>query len=183
MSPGVHRLGGLTSVPAGTRPDLVAPPVIAQLRASGLADDVGVVEIDPELSDTARTQESYDVPAAALANCVIVAGRRAGIERVAACVVLADSRADVNNTVKRRLDVRKASFMAMEGAVAATGMEYGGITPIGLPPEWPLLLDSRVVESDLVVVGSGIRSSKLMLAGGLLLRLPGAEAVEGLGRL
>lgn len=62
-------------------------------------------------------------------------------------------------------------------------MEYGGITPIGLPPEWPLLLDSRVVEFDLVVVGSGIRSSKLMLVGGLLMRLPGAEAVEGLGRL
>lgn len=60
----------------------MAPPVIAQLRASGLADDVGVVEIDPQLSDTARTQESYDVPPAALANCVVVAGRRAGIEQV-----------------------------------------------------------------------------------------------------
>ena len=32
----------------------------------------------------------------------------------------------------------------MERAVSLTGMEYGGITPIGLPPAWPILVDERV---------------------------------------
>ena len=77
--------------------------------------------------------EAYDVPMAAGANCVVVVGRRGGEERVAACVVRADTRADVNNLVKRTLDVRKASFLSMDRAVEETGMEYGGITPVGLP--------------------------------------------------
>ena len=58
-----------------------------------------------------------------------------GQERLAACLILATTRADVNGFVKRHLDVRKASFLPMERAVELTGMEYGGITPIGLPPE------------------------------------------------
>jgi prolyl-tRNA editing enzyme YbaK/EbsC (Cys-tRNA(Pro) deacylase) len=61
-------------------------------------------------------------------------------------VVLATTRADVNNVVRKRLNVRKASFLAMEEAVEATGMEYGGITPIGLPGDWPVLVDAAVVD-------------------------------------
>ena len=77
--------------------------------------------------------EHYDVPMAAGANCVVVMGKRDGEERLAACVVRADTRADVNNLVKRTLDVRKASFLSMDRAVEESGMEYGGITPLGLP--------------------------------------------------
>lgn len=181
MTAGIYRVGALESVAAASRTDLLAATVAAGLGEARLSDDVGVVEIDPELSDTARTQAAYGLPLEALANCVVVAGKRAGDERVAACVVLADSRADVNNAVKRRLDVRKASFMAMESAVAATAMEYGGITPVGLPAEWVLLVDSRVVERDVIVIGSGIRSSKLLLPGRLLTLLPRVEVMVGLG--
>jgi prolyl-tRNA editing enzyme YbaK/EbsC (Cys-tRNA(Pro) deacylase) len=140
-----------------------------------------VVEIDPELADTAAMTEAYDLPLTASANCVVVAGRRDGQERVAACVVRADTRADVNNLVKRTLDVRKASFLAMDRAVEESGMEYGGITPLGLPAHWRLLVDARVVDIDVAIVGSGVRRSKLLLPGRLLARLPGAEVVEGLG--
>ena len=77
--------------------------------------------------------------------------------------------------------MRKASFLPMDRAVAATGMEYGGITPIGLPPEWPVLVDSTVVEAEVVVIGSGVRRSKILLPGALLARVPGAEVVVGLG--
>jgi prolyl-tRNA editing enzyme YbaK/EbsC (Cys-tRNA(Pro) deacylase) len=114
------------------------------------------------------------------ANCVVVAGRRAGEERVAACLVRADTRADVNNLVKRALDVRKASFLAMDRAVSESGMEYGGITPVGLPAEWRVLVDPRVLDIDVAVIGSGVRRSKLLVPGRLLGRLPRAEVVEGL---
>jgi prolyl-tRNA editing enzyme YbaK/EbsC (Cys-tRNA(Pro) deacylase) len=177
----VPTLGTLHSLPAVDHPGLVADPVAAALRIWPGADEVAVVEIDPALADTAAMTEAYDLPLTASANCVVVAGRRDGQERVAACVVRADTRADVNNLVKRTLDVRKASFLAMDRAVEESGMEYGGITPLGLPAHWRLLVDARVVDIDVAIVGSGVRRSKLLLPGRLLARLPGAEVVEGLG--
>ena len=180
---GVFTLGGLTTAPASSRTDLLAPPTLDTLTALGWLDDVGVVEINPDVSDTAATQEQFGLTADTLANCVVVGGKREGVERIAACVVLATTRADVNNTVKRLLDVRKASFLPMERAVELTGMEYGGITPIGLPAEWPLLVDSRVVADGVVVIiGSGVRRSKILLPGRLLADLPSAQVIEGLGQ-
>ena len=146
------------------------------------ADDVLVAAIDPDHADTAAMTERYDLALDLSANCVIVAGRRAGEERVAACVVRATTRADVNNRVKRLLDVRKASFWPMELAVAASGMEYGAITPLGLPAgegRWRLLLDTRVLDG-WAIIGSGVRGSKLLLPGTLLAEVPGSEVVDGL---
>ncbi|RFA10162.1 hypothetical protein B7R54_13785 [Subtercola boreus] len=179
---GTFTLGSLRSVPVGGRPDLVSPEVAAALEALGLGEEVGVVEIDPELSDTAATQAAYDLPEDALANCVIVSGRREGEQRIAACLVLATTRADVNNTVKRRLDVRKASFLAREDAVTLTGMEFGAITPIGLPAGWPVFVDRAVLDAPLIVIGSGLRRTKLLLAGSSLTSIPGVEIIDGLGQ-
>jgi prolyl-tRNA editing enzyme YbaK/EbsC (Cys-tRNA(Pro) deacylase) len=173
-------LGRLDAVPASTRTDLLAPPTLAALEAADLLDVVGVAEIDPEVSDTATTQEVFGLSMDTLANCVIVGGKREGIERIAACMVLATGRADVNNVVKRSLDVRKASFLPQARAVELTGMEYGGITPIGLPGDWPILVDQRVVETEVVVIGSGVRRSKILLPGHLVSRLAGAHVVDGL---
>ena len=179
---GAFTVGRLTSVPAGSAPELVGSPTLAALERHGLLDDVGVVKVDPDLSDTVRTQEAYDLPLEALANCVVVAGKREGVEKVAACMVLATTRADVNNVVRRRLDVRKATFLGREDAVARTGMEYGGITPIGLPDDWPVLVDAAVAAQPVLVIGSGVRRSKLLLPGSVLASLPTAVTVESLGR-
>lgn len=173
-------LGRLATVPALDRPDLLAAPVVAALTGWEHAGGVGVVEIDPAVADTAALAEAYDLGMDTGANCVLVAGRREGEERVAACLVRADTRADVNTVVKRMLDVRKCSFLPMERAVAESGMEHGGITPVGLPAGWRLLLDARVAAMDVAVVGSGVRRSKLLVPGRLLALLPGAEVVEGL---
>ncbi len=173
-------LDGLTSLSVLDHPGLVAPPVAAALAGWSGAADVAVVEIDPDLADTAAMSAAYDVPMTAGANCVVVAGKREGDERVAACVVRADTRADVNHTVKRLLDVRKPSFLSMERAVAESGMEYGGITPVGLPAGWRVLVDARVLAIDVAVLGSGLRRSKLLVPGRLLADLPRAEVVDGL---
>ena len=103
-------MGRLEAVPALDRPDLLAPAVAAALADLGdklPADAVGVAEIDPELADTAAFCERYGVVPEESANCVVVAGRRDGETRFAACVVLATTRADVNGLVRRQLDVRK----------------------------------------------------------------------------
>jgi prolyl-tRNA editing enzyme YbaK/EbsC (Cys-tRNA(Pro) deacylase) len=176
----MHTLGKLTTSPALDHLDLVGRPVAELLRRWEYADQVGVVPIDPELSETSATVEVYGVPWEACANCVVVMGKREGQERTAACVVRGDTRADVNNRVKRILDVRKCSFLDHDRAVVESGMEYGGITPIGVPDDWWLLVDSRVPATDMVLIGSGIRGSKLILPGRLLAELPGAEVVDDL---
>lgn len=178
-------IGKLGAVPALGRPDLLAPPVaaaLAQLAAVIPAAEVGVAEIDPDLADTAAFCAEYGVALTESANCVVVAGRRDGQTKLAACMVLATTRADVNGLVKRELDVRKASFAAMDLAVELTGMEYGGITPIGLPADWPVFVDKAVAAESLVVIGSGVRRSKLVLPGEALTRLPAAVVLADLGR-
>jgi prolyl-tRNA editing enzyme YbaK/EbsC (Cys-tRNA(Pro) deacylase) len=169
------RIGSLTAVPALDRPDLLAPPVAAALAALAgklPADAVYVAEIDPDLADTAAFCERYQVEPGQSANCVVVAGRREGETR----------RADVNGVVRRQMDVRKASFAPVTTAVELTGMEYGGITPVGIPDGWPVLVDAAAAAGELVVVGSGVRRSKLVLPGAALASLPGAAVVPGLGR-
>ena len=173
-------LGRLESLTALDHPELLAPSVVAALRAWEHGRELAVVEIDPAVADTAAMSEAYGFSMLDSANCVVVSGKRAGEERVAACMVRADTRADVNNVVKRTLDVRKCSFLSMDRAVEETAMEYGGITPVGLPAAWRLLVDERVTGIERACVGSGVRHSKLFLPGALLAELPGAEVLSDL---
>ncbi|WP_229076521.1 YbaK/EbsC family protein [Actinoplanes sp. DH11] len=180
-------LGSLQTESAQSRLDLLAAPVAKALEVWPVeapidADQVLVAPIDPGLADTAAFCEAYGVALAESANCVIVAGRRGDVTRYAACIVLATTRADVNGVVRKHLDVRKASFAPMDEAVSLTGMEYGGITPIGLPASWPILVDSRVVATPHVIIGSGVRQSKIAIAGPALGALPGAVVIDGLAR-
>jgi prolyl-tRNA editing enzyme YbaK/EbsC (Cys-tRNA(Pro) deacylase) len=175
-------MGKLVTVRARTRKDLLAAPVYDAIEAwADGAPDVLVAPIDPELADTAAFCAAYDVGLDISANCVVIAGKREGVTRFAACMVLATTRADVNGVVRRTLDVRKASFAPMDVAVAESGMEYGGITPIGLPAAWAILVDAAVVATPLVIIGSGVRHSKIVLPGAALADLPGARVIEGLG--
>lgn len=169
--------------PALDAPELLAEPVVAALAALAPehAARCAVAEIDPAFADTAALCAHYQVLLRACANCVVVAGKRSGAQRWAGCVVLATTRADVNGVVRRWLDVRKASFAAQDEVVERTNMRYGGITPLGLPAGWPVLLDPAVAAADQVVVGSGLRRSKLLMPGVVLAALPGAEVVDGLG--
>ncbi|MBB0242827.1 hypothetical protein FNQ90_01575 [Streptomyces alkaliphilus] len=163
--------------------DLLPAPVADALGnrdAREAAEAVLYVDTDPEKADTAVFCETYDAPLETSANCVVVAAGRGGETTLAACLGLAHTRIDVNRTVRKHLGARKASFAAMDTAVAGTGMEYGGITPIGLPAGWPLLIDEAVVATPYVVIGSGRRRGKLILPGSVLALLPGAEVLPGL---
>jgi prolyl-tRNA editing enzyme YbaK/EbsC (Cys-tRNA(Pro) deacylase) len=169
--------------PALGRPDLLAPTVLealARWKGAVPVGEIAVVEIDPAVADTAEFCARYDVPPEESANCVVVAGRRGSETRMAACVVLATTRADVNGLVRRKLAARKASFAPVDAAVAETGMEYGGITPIGLPGGWPVLIDAAVIATPHVIIGSGVRRSKLLLPGAALAEVPGAEVLPAL---
>jgi prolyl-tRNA editing enzyme YbaK/EbsC (Cys-tRNA(Pro) deacylase) len=186
-TPDLPTLGDLAWAPALDHPELLAPVVAEALRAWADQDDrvrdlVAVTEIDPDHADTATLNDLHGLPPEASANCVVVAGRRGDVERVAACVVTASTFADVNTRVRKLLDARKASFLPMDRATADSGMEYGGITPVGLPAGWRVLVDSRFAAPGApALMGSGVRRSKLLMPGELLCAMPGAEVVEGLG--
>jgi prolyl-tRNA editing enzyme YbaK/EbsC (Cys-tRNA(Pro) deacylase) len=167
--------GNLTWEPADGHTDLLAEPVA---RAIAQAPTARVAPIDAALADTAAFCEAYGVAMEKSANCVVVAGKRGGEVRYAAVLVLATDRADINGVVRRHLDVRKISFAPMDEAVTLTGMEFGGITPLGLPGEWPVLVDSRVATAGAVVIGSGLRASKLLVETADLTALPGAEVLD-----
>lgn len=177
--PDTDAFGRLAPVLAAERPDLVAAPVAAALSA---IPDALVVEIDPTLADTEAFCAAYGVPLEKSVNAVVVKGVRAGNEKFVVCMTPATKRVDVNNVVRRRLDVRRASFAPMDEAVALTGMEYGGITPVGVPADWPVWVDPDAVALDWVCIGGGVRGSKLFIPGRAFLDLPGAESVEGLAR-
>ncbi|MEV7617815.1 YbaK/EbsC family protein [Streptomyces sp. NPDC089799] len=164
--------------------DELTPPVADAVRSwNGTvpAGQIVYVDTDPAIADTAAFVAHYgEELLEASANCVIVAARRGGETSLAACLVPSGARADVNGAVRRRLGARKVSFAPMDTAVEGTGMEYGGITPIGLPADWPLLVDPAVADMEYVLVGSGRRRGKLIAPGKLFAELPGAEIVAGL---
>jgi prolyl-tRNA editing enzyme YbaK/EbsC (Cys-tRNA(Pro) deacylase) len=173
-------------VPALEHPALLAEPVRRALEELARQDGrtvsgIEVAEIDPDLADTAALVAASGLPMDDMANCIVISGHRAGEERICAALVLGTTRADVNRTVRTSLDVRKCSFMPMEDAVQRTGMEYGGITPVGLPDGWRVLVDAAVLDRQQIVIGSGVRRSKLRLPGDVAAHLPGVEVVEGLG--
>ncbi len=156
---------------------LVAETVKNAITKEGLPD-VYVSEIDPSLADTTAFCEQYKIGMNVSANCVVVEAKRADKVWYAACVILATTKVDVNGIVRRHLDARKISFAPMDKAVTMTAMEYGGITPIGLPAHWPILVDSAVVGTAKVIIGSGLRKSKLLVPGRLLATLPNAVAMD-----
>lgn len=175
-------LGTLAFAPLD--PALLADPVAALVaQRPNLSARAGTASIDPTLADTAALSAAYALAPELSANCVVVRGRRGGEERVAACVVLSHTRADVNHLVKRTLDVRKLSFAPQDWAVEMSGMEHGGITPLGLPAGWQVLVDRAVTEQPWVIVGSGLRRSKLALPGASLADLPDARVLDGLAML
>ncbi|GGW58372.1 hypothetical protein CP966_04800 [Streptomyces galilaeus] len=174
-----------TAHPAPDRLDELTGPVADAVRhwsGSVPADEIVYVDTDPQWADTAVFVEHYGRELLEQsANCVVVAAKRGGETTLAACVVLSTTRVDVNGVVRRRLGARKASFASMDTAVGETGMEYGGITPVGLPATWPVLVDSAVVDLPYVLVGSGRRRGKLLVPGKAFAELPGAVVLEGLG--
>lgn len=167
---------------AKEHPELVTPGVAENILQLADGEKIGVAEIDPNLSDTMAFCAEYKVGINQAANCVILEAKRADKTWFAACVILGSTKADVNGLVRRTLDARKVSFAPMEKAVSVSQMEYGAITPIGLPFTWSILVDQAVADSDYVIIGSGVRKSKLAIPGSVFASLPNVQILSGLGK-
>jgi len=149
----------------------------AHLRGLGVAYEL--FPCDPSLADTAAFCAAYGFPPEDSANTIVVIGK-SDPPRFAACVTLAPYRLDVNRTIRDRLGTRKASFAPAEETARITGMQIGGVTVFGLPPDLPIWIDARVMARERVILGGGSRSWKVISTPDILRALPRAEVVEGL---
>ena len=137
-----------------------------------------VIEIDPDLADTALFCERYGFPMEQSGNTIIVASKKEP-KIFVGCVILATTRLDVNKRVRKLMGVSKASFASAEEMMILTGMEVGGVTPFSLPEELRLYVDSRIMAINWVILGGGGRDKKIKISPKVFYKL-GAEIVENL---
>ena len=163
-------MNGTPELPGGVR---------AALDGLGVAYEV--LACDPEFADTPAFCEKYGYPPDTAGNTILV-GSRKGPKKFSACLVKASTQLDVNKTVRRLMEVSKASFASAEDTIAVTGMMIGGVTPFGLPRDLPLYVDAKVMALDYLIVGAGSRSAKIRIDPGVFLKVPNAEIVPGLSR-
>jgi prolyl-tRNA editing enzyme YbaK/EbsC (Cys-tRNA(Pro) deacylase) len=156
-----------------------AAEISVREQLAELGIDHEILPCDPGLADTAQFCAAYGVDPADSANTIVVIGKSEPPVYVA-CVVLAPTRLDVNNTVRRRLGVRKASFASGDQTNDLTGMMIGGVTAFGLPSDMPVWIDRRVMERPSVVLGGGSRSCKIRCEPSALLAIPSAEVIDDL---
>lgn len=159
------KFGNLDFSEVAGNENLLAKPTLDAIKQHGLEGKVLVSKIDADFADTAKFCEEYKIGLGEGANCVVLEAKRVDKRWFVACLILATSRADINKKIRKYLEARRVSFAPMDQAVEETGMEYGGITPIGLPDDWQILVDEQVVQQEKLIIGSGIRGSKLLVDG------------------
>jgi prolyl-tRNA editing enzyme YbaK/EbsC (Cys-tRNA(Pro) deacylase) len=158
---------------------MLDPAVIDALNTYGLT--FRVFECNPDLADTAAFCEQYGFSLQQSANTIIVTSRKTDLVQYAACVVLANSRLDVNKKVCELMQIKRASFADSEITKELTGMMIGGVTAIGIT-DLPVYVDGHVFEQTEVIMGGGNRSTKVILPPHELTKLPNVQIVEGLAQ-
>ena len=140
-----------------------------------------ILSCDPELADTDIFCKHYGWALEDCANTILVKAKSQQ-ERFVACVLLASTRLDVNKVVRKKLQVRRASFASGEETQRITGMTIGGVTPVGLPAGLPLWIDAQVMERPFIILGGASRSAKIKISPDLFHLTANSEIVEGLAR-
>jgi prolyl-tRNA editing enzyme YbaK/EbsC (Cys-tRNA(Pro) deacylase) len=153
--------------------------VEAALTTHGL--EYKAIDCDPTLADTAVFCQHYGYSLDQSANAIIVASKSES-PQFCCCLVLGNTRLDVNKAVCKLMGVKRASFASGEQTKELTGMEIGGVTPFGIPETMPIYIDAAVMQRPEVVTGGGNRSSKVVLNPEELKKLPSVQVIAGLAK-
>lgn len=176
----------LTFQPAIHHPELVSPTIttlLANWSGGTPVEEILVSEINPDFMMGEVFSREYGIPSTERANCLIVEGTRGSKKTYAACLVPVNSRINFKDVVRKQLDARVISLAPLDYVLKETQMEYGSITAIGLPSEWPVLIDSRLATLPRVIIGGGLVKSKLSLPGKALTEIPNAIVIERLANI
>lgn len=161
---------------------LVPESIYQQLHTLDLLDKVQVAKINPDFADGELLHEQYNVPFESELNCLVVQGKRNGLVKHAAVLVPYGRKANTGSPAKHALDVSKVSFAPLEFVIEQTNMEFGSITPLGLPNDWFILAEASIFEQTDVIIGGGLVKSKLQIATKDLKQIPNLIVVENLAK-
>ena len=153
-------------------------PIIRQFLESTKLE-FEIMDCDPELADTKVFCREYGIDLEDSVNAIVVK-TKTGESKYAACALLATTRLDINKTIRKKLGARKVSFADIDETAKLTAMSIGGVTPLALPRDLPLWVDSRVMQRDSIVLGGGNRSSKIKVSPKIFNYTLNTEIVERL---
>lgn len=156
----------LEFVSVASHPEYVAPKMLSFLKSHELTDKIQVAQIDPQYADGKKLSEAYGVDINQELNCLAFAGKRVNSGAV----------------LKHAMDATKPSFANLDDVIAMTCMEFGSITPVGLPDDWQVLIDSSIKELDEVIIGGGRVDAKFKTTPQILAQLPHAKFVDQLAK-
>ena len=168
--------------PAHKHPELLAPSVYRFIQDFDKEQVIKAAQINPDFADGDLLSQHYGILYEMEVNCLVVQGQRGDKIRFAALLVPYGKKAKTNATVKGPLDAAKVSFAKLDDVLTATGMEFGSITPIGLPEDWAILIDASLLNKPQLVLGGGLVSSKILVPSSLLPQLPNAQVIEDLAK-
>lgn len=171
--------------PVCHRQDLVPPTVLAAVKSwpdNKEAEKFLVAEIDPEFAEGTAVCDKYNISPMYGANCLVVMGKRGSTVTYASCLVPVGYRYDMSGVVRKQLNARQVSVAPLNFVLEISQMEYGSITPIGLPHEWFLFIDPQVLASERIIIGGGLKKSKLSIPSTALLRIPNSMSLDGLAK-
>ena len=143
--------------------------------------DFEIMDCESDLADTNIFCKKYGIKLEDSANTILVKSKT-GELKYAACVLLATTKLDTNKTIRKKLNTHKASFASIEESEKLTNMQIGGITPIELPKNLPLWVDSRVIQRKIIVLGGGNRTSKIKISPNIFKFITNTEIVVGLAK-
>ena len=148
---------------------------------AGIPVEAKVIPCDPDKADTAVFCAHYGYALEDSANTILVSAKT-GEKRTVACVLLANSRLDVNHVVRKRLKSRRVSFTNAEKTRDLTGMEIGGVTPLALPDDMAVWVDTRVMQRETIILGGGGRDTKIVTTPEIFKYIPNLEVVDNLAQ-
>jgi len=164
--------------------DLLAPSVQNFLKKNSgnfSLDEISVAEIDPHFMGGKDLCEQYNIPEEMGVNCVVVEGVRGEEKNYAACLLpVTCKKADFNGVIRKFLNVRRVSLASLDFVLQETGMEYGSVTPVGLPEDWKILVDASILQKERIICGSGLQKSKLSFSGKLFLEFPNVFVLDNM---
>ena len=121
----------------------------------------------------------YNIEYSIGVNCLIVKGKNNGVYFYVALLVPVGYKYNINGILKEKLKCR-CSVAPLDEVLNLTNMEYGSITPVGLPEEWLIFADPKIFKEERIICGGGKQISKLSLPSDYLIKYCNVKILEGL---
>lgn len=141
-----------------------------------------VAYINPEYMDGIKLFEHYGINNKTGVNCLICECKRGENINYVALLVPTGHKYNMSSTVRKHTNSRMVSVASLDYVLEKTKMEYGSINPMGLPEEWKIYIDPKILESEIIICGSGLQKSKISFPSKYLLKLKNAEILENLAK-